>query len=114
MKHKTLYLSIIGNVLEYYEVALYGYLIPKLAFLFFPYQDKNISMLWGLGVFASGFLMRPIGGALFGHIGDKFGRKKALILSISLTSIPATIIGCLPTYSQIGIIAPIILILCRL
>lgn len=71
-------------------------------------------MFWGLGLFASGFFMRPVGGAIFGHIGDKFGRKKVLTLSISLTSIPAFIIGIVPTYNQIGVTAPIILIVCRL
>lgn len=113
-KNKFLYPAIIGNILEYYDAALYGYLLPKLSSLFFPHEDPAVSMLWGLGFFASGFFMRPLGGAIFGHIGDRFGRKKVLTLSIALTGIPAFIVGTIPTYEQIGIIAPIILILCRL
>jgi MHS family proline/betaine transporter-like MFS transporter len=113
-KNKYFYAAIIGNILEYYDVALYGLLFPKLAVLFFPHEDPTISMLWGLGVFASGFIMRPLGGALFGHIGDRLGRRKVLTLSIALTSIPALIIGMLPTYAQIGMIAPVILVMCRL
>lgn len=111
---KYFYNAAIGNILEYYDVALYGHLLPKLAILFFPHEDPTISMLWGLGVFASGFITRPLGGALFGHIGDRLGRKKALTLSIALTSVPALIIGILPTYAQIGVIAPILLVICRL
>lgn len=113
-KHKFYFATVVGNILEYYDAALYGYLLPKLSPLFFPHEDPAVSMLWGLGVFASGFFMRPIGGAIFGHIGDRFGRKRVLTLSIGLTAIPAFTISMLPTYAQIGVLAPVVLVLCRL
>lgn len=113
-KNKKFFLSVItGNILEYYDIGLYLYLLPKLTVVFFPKNDPQTEMLVGLMVFAAGFVMRPLGGILFGHIGDRYGRKKMLILSISLSAIPAFVIGCLPSFDTIGMSAYVILILCR-
>ncbi|MBY0293507.1 MAG: MFS transporter [Alphaproteobacteria bacterium] len=104
----------IGNALEWYDFALYGYFATTIGALFFPKFSMVASLLATFGVFAAGFIMRPLGGAIFGHIGDKIGRKKALLWSIYLMAIPTTLIGLLPTYEQIGWLAPLLLTLIRL
>jgi MHS family proline/betaine transporter-like MFS transporter len=104
----------IGNGLEWYDFALYGYYAPILGRLFFPTQDSYVQMISTYGIFAAGFIMRPIGAVLFGYLGDKFGRKFALTLSILLMAVPTACIGLLPTYASIGILAPILLTLVRL
>lgn len=111
---KAIFAAMVGNALEYYDVMLYGFFAAMLAPLFFPTNDPVISTLSSLGTFAAGFIMRPLGGIIFGHLGDKFGRRKALVLAIFLVTIPTFTIGVLPTYREIGVIAPIVLLLCRL
>jgi len=103
-----------GNALETYDVVLYGYFAALISPLFFPAENHITSSLAAMGVFAASFVMRPIGGIFFGHYGDKMGRRKALILSILLMTLPTTIIGVLPTYNEIGVIAPLTLILALL
>jgi MHS family proline/betaine transporter-like MFS transporter len=114
IKTKTVLTATIGNAIVYYDMTLYGFFAAFLSPLFFPAENLLISQLASLGVFAAGFLARPFGGLIFGHIGDRFGRKKALVIAILLVTIPTTIIGILPTYASIGILAPIILVLCKL
>lgn len=109
-KKKEIFASIFGNALEFYDFTLYGVFAKVFADLFFP----NHSLIASWGAFAAGFLMRPVGGIFFGYIGDKFGRKKALMFSLMLMGLPTFIIGVLPSYYTIGIFAPIILVLCRL
>lgn len=111
---KAILAAMVGNALEYYDVMLYGFFAVMLAPLFFPTDNQIVSTLSSLGTFAAGFIMRPLGGIIFGHLGDKFGRRQALVLAIFLVTIPTFIIGVLPTYMEIGIAAPIILLLCRL
>lgn len=106
--------GIIGNTLEWFEFFLYGYFAPILAPLFFPSENYLLSLLQVFGVFAAGFLMRPFGGILFGYVGDRIGRQKTLTLSILLMAIPTTCMGLLPTYQHIGMLAGILLLLCRL
>lgn len=105
--------GMIGNILEWYDFTLYGYLAAIMANLFFPSENQLVSLLASFGAFAIGFLFRPLGSVMFGYIGDKFGRKKALVLSMMLMAFPTFLIGLLPTYQQIGILAPILLILLR-
>ncbi len=104
----------VGNALEWYDFALYGYFATTIGSLFFPKFSMVASLMATFGIFAAGFIMRPLGGAIFGHIGDKMGRKKALLWSIYLMAIPTTLIGLLPTYEQIGWLAPLFLTLIRL
>lgn len=111
---KTVIAGMIGNVMEWYDFALFGYFAPVIARLFFPSDHHLVSLINTFGVFAAGFLMRPVGAALFGHLGDTIGRKKALAASVILMAIPTFLIGLLPTYQEIGAMAPILLTLCRL
>lgn len=103
----------IGNTLEWFDYTLYGAFTTTLSELFFPFKDQSTSRIWVYLVFALGFFSRPIGGLLLGHIGDKFGRKKTLIVSILTMAIPTFLIGVLPTYDQIGILAPTMLAIIR-
>jgi len=111
---RSIIAALIGNMIEYYDVMLYGFFAPLLAKIFFPEIDSNTAILASLGVFAAGFITRPLGAIIFGHIGDRLGRKKSLLIAILLVTIPTLVIGLLPSYAVIGIMAPVILIICRL
>lgn len=111
---KILISSMIGNALEWYDFVLYVQFSTIIGKLFFPSDDPFTSLLATFGIFAVGFVMRPIGGVLFGFLGDKFGRKSALVFSILMMAIPTALIGFIPTYQQIGIAAPICLTIIRL
>ena len=107
--------SILGAVIEWYDFFLYG-VVAGLFFnqLYFPSFDPRIGTILAFATFAIGFVARPLGGVIFGHFGDKIGRKKVLILTLQIMGIATVGIGCIPTYEQIGIWAPILLIVCRL
>lgn len=104
----------IGNVLEWYDFAIYGYIAQIFAKQFFPNVDPILSLLLSFLTFAVGFLARPIGALLIGYVADRKGRKPALVLSIYLMAIPSLLIIILPTYATIGLAAPIILAILRL
>ena len=104
----------IGNVLEWYDFAAYGYFASALAKNFFPSDNAALSLASTFGVFAAAFLVRPVGGALFGHIGDRLGRKQALLTSAGLMTVATFAMGLLPGYSSIGAAAPLLLIGFRL
>ncbi|HXV78788.1 MAG TPA: MFS transporter [Candidatus Binatia bacterium] len=106
--------GIVGNVLEWYDFALYGYLAPVTATLFFPSKDPLVSLVQSFAVFAVGSLARPIGGLLLGRVGDRLGRRALLMLSAVLMGAPTFLMGLLPTYASVGIMAPILLVLLRL
>jgi len=103
-----------GNFLEWYEVYLYIYWAPTLAKLFFQTSASMNSLIYTYVVFALGFLARPLGGLFFGRLGDRLGRRTSMLLSIFSMIVPTLIIGMLPTYSQIGLLAPCLLTLMRL
>jgi len=113
-ERKKTFAIIAGHLLEHYDITLYGFFAAMLGPVFFPESNALCATLYSFGAFAAGFLMRPFGGAIFGHIGDKYGRRKALLFSILLVTVPTFSIGFLPTYAQIGILSPILLIICRL
>lgn len=104
----------IGNVLEWYDFAVYGYFATAIGHAFFPTEDPIAQVLSAFGIFAVGFLMRPIGGALVGHIGDKYGRRAALTFSVAAMAIPTFLVGVLPGYEVLGMLAPIVLTFLRM
>lgn len=106
--------TMLGNGLEWYDYALYGTFTALISKHFFPAGNDAVALIATFGIFAIGFLMRPLGAMMFGYIGDKYGRKNALSLSILMMAIPTACIGLLPTYEMIGIYAPILLTLIRL
>jgi MFS family permease len=108
------YIILLGNFLEFYEFTLFATLLPIIAPILFPSGEIVNSFAFGYGFLAIGFLGRPIGALLFGYIGDKYGRRKAMILSISLMSIATIGISVLPTSESIGVYAFILLAICRI
>lgn len=104
----------VGNVLEWYDFGLYGFYAPIIATLFFPSKDRLASLIGAYGVFAIGFAMRPLGGVVLGHVGDRLGRRLVLIVSVTLMGVSTALIGFLPTYETVGIWAPLLLVLIRL
>jgi len=102
-----------GNILEWFDVYSFGYLAPIISKNFFPNHSSTESLLLSFLVFGLGFVTRPIGGIIFGRIGDHVGRKKAFILSIVTLTIPTFLMGILPVYESWGIYAPITLCLLR-
>ncbi len=104
----------IGNVLEWYDFAVYGYFATAIGRHFFPHEDAVAQLLSAFGVFAIGYVMRPVGGAVVGHIGDRFGRRAALTFSVAAMAIPTFLIGVLPGYATLGVAAPIALTLLRM
>jgi MHS family proline/betaine transporter-like MFS transporter len=103
----------IGNVLEWYDFGLYGLLAPVLAPVFFPAQDRVASLIGAYGGFAIGFAVRPLGGAVFGDLGDRLGRRFVLVCSIVLMGFATTAMAILPTYAAIGVGAPLLLLVVR-
>ena len=104
----------IGSLLEWYDFTVYGFLAPILGKLFFPSDDQVASLLAAFGVFAIGYAARPLGGVIFGYVGDKLGRKPALIVSAFIMGLATLGIGVLPDHSHIGAFAPLLLVILRI
>jgi len=113
-RQRTLAAGTAGNVLEWYDFGVYGFFAPIIATQFFPPGDPAAQLLGAFGAFAAGFLMRPIGAAIFGHIGDKIGRGRALVLSVMAMAVPTVLLGFLPTYQDIGVLATVLIVLLRM
>jgi metabolite-proton symporter len=111
---QVLFASLIGTAVEFFDFYIYAtaavIVFPS---LFFPKSDPAAATLLSLATFGVAFLARPIGSALFGHFGDRIGRKTTLVLALGTMGLSTFLIGCLPTYSAIGVIAPLLLALCR-
>lgn len=114
LNQKNIWAGVVGNTFEWYDFALFGAFATTISQLFFPEDAPQIALLKSYGIFATGFIMRPLGSIFFGFIGDRQGRKAALILSITFMLIPTISVGLLPTYKQVGVWAPLSLILIRL
>lgn len=112
---KVAFAAFIGTTIEWYDFYIYA-LASVLIFneLFFPADNEFIAILGSFASFAIGFLARPLGAIIFGHIGDRLGRKKSLIITLMLMGIATTSVGLLPTFASVGIIAPILLMLLRI
>jgi Sugar (and other) transporter len=106
--------AVIGNAMEWYDFAVYGFFASIIGKLFFPASEPSLSVIAALGVFAVGFLMRPIGGIFFGYIGDRYGRTFSLFLSIGAMALGTLAMGLLPTYETAGVLAPVLMITCRI
>jgi MHS family shikimate/dehydroshikimate transporter-like MFS transporter len=106
--------SLIGATVEWYDFFLYG-TVAGIVFnkLYFPAKDPLVSILLAYATFAVGFIARPLGGVIFGHYGDRIGRKSMLVLTLMIMGVATVLIGLLPTYQQIGIAAPILLLALR-
>src|SRR6187401_1251118 len=113
-QRKVITAGMIGNALEWYDFALYGYFAVAIGRHFFPHEDPVAQLLSAFGVFALGYLMRPLGGVLVGHIGDRLSRRAALTFSVAAMTIPTFLIGILPGYATLGVLAPILLTLLRI
>ncbi|MCJ2042548.1 MHS family MFS transporter [Methylobacterium sp. J-059] len=114
-RRQIVWSSVIGTTVEWYDFLIYG-TASALVFnkLFFPSVDPVVGTIAAFGSYAVGFLARPLGGIVFGHFGDKIGRKAMLSLTIIIMGLGTFLIGCLPTYAQIGLWAPILLVTLRL
>jgi MFS family permease len=112
---KVVAASMIGTTIEWYDFFLYG-TAAALVFnkLFFPSSEPLVGTMLAFATYALGFVARPLGGIVFGHFGDKIGRKKLLMLSLMLMGGATVLIGLLPTHDQVGIWAPVLLIALRL
>lgn len=104
----------VGNAIEFYDFSLFGALAEVIGSLFFPTSNKIVQLLASLTVFGAAFIMRPLGGLIVGKIGDTYGRKRALEISIAMMLVPSFLMGCLPTYKDIQIWATIMVVLLRL
>lgn len=111
---KVLFASLIGTTIEFFDFYIYAtaavLVFPK---LFFPAADPTSATLQSLATFAIAFFARPVGSALFGHFGDRIGRKATLVAALLTMGLSTVLIGLLPTYAQIGVLAPALLALCR-
>src|SRR5882762_3714516 len=107
--------ALVGASIEWYDFFLYG-VVAGIVFnkLYFPATDPLVAMLLAYTTFAVGFVTRPLGGVIFGHFGDRIGRKSMLILTLMIMGIATMLIGLVPTYAQIGVWAPIALLVLRI
>ena len=111
---KLLILSSLGGVLEYFDFIIFIFLVPYIEKLFFVSSASYVAHIKSLAIFAVGYLIRPFGGILFSHFGDKYGRKVVFLLTILFMALPSLAIGLLPTAQQIGVMAPILLLIFRI
>ncbi len=113
--YKTLGLAALGGALEFYDFIIFVFFAPAIGQLFFPHDIPDwLRQLQTFGIFAAGYLARPLGGVIMAHFGDLVGRKRMFTLSVLLMSVPTLLMGLLPTYDTVGILAPVLLLLFRI
>jgi MFS transporter, MHS family, proline/betaine transporter len=111
---RTNFATLVGTILEQYDMVIYVHLLPIIAPLCFaPVVGGKSILLQGFFSFAMGYILRPLGGVIFGHLGDRLGRKRALLIAIACMSVPTFLIGVLPGYAQIGALSGVVLYLAR-
>ncbi|WP_198588539.1 MFS transporter [Geodermatophilus chilensis] len=113
VRRRVVAASFIGNFVEWFDYAVYGYLAATISTVFFPETDRTTGLLLTFAVFAISFFVRPVGGLVWGHIGDKVGRRSALSYSILIMSIATFAIALLPTYAAVGLLSPVLLLVVR-
>lgn len=111
---KSVFGAAIGNLIEWFDYAAYAYLATIISAVFFASGNQTAALLATFGVFAVSFIVRPLGGVIWGYYGDKIGRKKILVFTVIIMSIATFAIGLIPSYESIGILAPLLLLICRL
>jgi len=112
--YKTLSFAALGGALEFYDFIIFVFLAPVIGQLFFPPSIPDwLRQLQTFGIFAAGYFARPLGGIVMAHFGDLFGRKRVFTLSVMLMALPTLAIGVLPTYTSIGVVAPVLLLSMR-
>jgi MFS family permease len=113
-ERRTLSLASLGGALEFYDVIIFVFFASVIGKLFFPASLPDwMRQIQTFGIFAAGYLARPLGGIVMAHFGDMRGRKRMFTLSVLLMAIPTLLIGFLPTYESIGIVAPLLLLAMR-
>jgi MFS family permease len=111
---KIIALASLGGALEFYDFIIFVFFAKVIGDLFFPAANEIASLMGVLAVFAIGYLVRPLGGFIFGHLGDKFGRKRTFVITVFLMAVPTFLMGLLPTYHQAGLTATVLLVVLRL
>ncbi|WP_189659205.1 MFS transporter [Pseudomonas amygdali] len=106
--------AVIGSVLEWYDFVTYAYLATFISYIFFPAGDETAALLMGFATFGVGFLARPVGGWFFGSLGDRYGRKIVLTSTVLLMAVSTSLIGLLPSYTAVGYLASLLLVVARL
>src|SRR2546429_8243608 len=113
-ERRVIFASSLGTVFEWYDFYLYATLAPFFAALFFPPGNDTAALLSAFATYAAGFLVRPFGALVFGRIGDLVGRKYTFLLTITVMGLATVLVGFLPSYEAIGVVAPTLLVLLRL
>jgi MHS family proline/betaine transporter-like MFS transporter len=106
--------TVVGNTMEWYDVGIYGYLAVTMGRVFLPEADPSVQILFSLGVFAATYVARPLGGIVFGRLGDRVGRQKVLATTLIMMAAATFVIGILPDYGAIGALAPVLLVVMKL
>ena len=114
MRRRVVISSTLGNALEWFDFTIFGLMALVISKLFFPSDNASTALLKTFATFGVAFVARPLGGLLFGLYADRFGRKKALVFMITLMAVGTGMIGVLPTYAQVGLLAPVLILVARL
>src|ERR1700759_3499767 len=113
-ERRVIFASSLGTVFEWYDFYLYATLATFFASLFFPKGNDTAALLSAFATYAAGFLVRPFGALVFGRLGDLVGRKYTFMITILVMGASTVLVGCLPTYASIGVLAPTLLVTLRL
>ena len=106
--------TIVGNTMEWYDVGVYGYLAVTMGAVFLPHAAASVQVLFSLGVFAATYIARPLGGIVFGRLGDRVGRQRVLATTLIMMASATFVVGLIPSYSAIGPVAPVVLVVMKL